>query len=65
MIALYRAGIHLRQVKLVPNDRAEELLNFALPGDTLHNVPEEMSCTASDVLRCIQNNLESGYFEGV
>lgn len=63
--ALFRKGRDLQQIKLVPLNRAEELLTFALPGDTLHNIPEEMSHTSSDVLRCVQNNLEVGYFVAI
>lgn len=65
MIALYRAGQHLRQIKLVPNERAEELLSYAMRGDTLHNIPEEMTHTSGDVVRCIESNIESGYFQVV
>ena len=64
-VALFRSGRDLRQVKLVPVDRAAELIDYARAGDTLHSIPEDMSHTSSDVLRCIYNNLEVGYFTPV
>lgn len=63
--ALYRGGRDLRQIKTVPVEQAEQLLTFALPGDTLHKIPEEMTHTSGDVMRCIQSNLEVGYFVAV
>ena len=64
-VALFRSGRDLRQVKLVPEAEANTLLDFALSGDTIHNIPEEMSHTSSDVLICVQNNLEVGYFVAI
>ena len=66
MIALYRKGRDLRQVKCVKDSNMEQLLQFAMPGDTIHSIPDDMTHTSDDVLRVIENQLSTSQgFVGV
>jgi hypothetical protein len=61
-VALFRNGLDLRDVRLTSPERTDELLQFARKGDTLHNIPELLTHSSEDVLRCVKLQLETGHF---
>jgi hypothetical protein len=62
MVALFRNGRDLRDVRLCKEDQVEGLLVYARSGDTLHTIPEEMTHTAVDVMNTVRAQLTSGKF---
>lgn len=65
MVALFRNGRDLRDVRLCNEDAVEGLLVFARSGDTLHTISEAMTHTAIDVMNTVYNQLADGHFVAV
>lgn len=59
-VAIFRDGRDFRDLILRKPEQVEELMKYARHGDSLHNIPEEMTHSSNDVMRVVRNQLHEG-----